>query len=102
IKVACCVKLDEPAFDISVAISIASSFKNEPTRQEDIYIVEVGLIDVIRRVSRIELRVKEAAILGIKRIICSKNNLDGWTPPKGIEVIGVKTVQEALRLGLGI
>src|SRR5690625_3759304 len=102
IKVAGGVKLDEPAIDLAVAISIASSFKNEPTSQEDIYIGEVGLTGEIRRVSRIEQRVKEAAKLGFKRIICSKNNLDGWTPPKGIEVVGVKTVQEALRLGLGI
>src|SRR5690625_4194536 len=102
IKVAGGVKLDEPAIDLAIAISIASSFKNEPTSQEDIYIGEVGLTGEIRRVSRIEQRVKEAAKLGFKRIICSKNNLDGWTPPKGIEVVGVKTVQEALRLGLGI
>src|SRR5699024_12798389 len=80
IKVGGGVKLDEPAIDLAVAISIASSFKNEPTSQEDIYIGEVGLTGEIRRVSRIEQRVKEAAKLGFKRIICSKNNLDGWTP----------------------
>ncbi|HLR59978.1 MAG TPA: DNA repair protein RadA [Pseudogracilibacillus sp.] len=102
IKVAGGVKLDEPAIDLAVAISIASSFKDQPTSPEDIYIGEVGLTGEIRRVSRIEQRVKEAAKLGFKRIICSKNNLDGWTVPKGIEVVGVNTVQEALRLGLGI
>src|SRR5699024_10378104 len=102
IQVAGGLTLDEHAIDLAVAISIASSFKNEPTSQEEIYIGEVVLTGEIRRVSRIEQRVKEAAKLGFKRIICSKNNLDGWTPPKGIEVIGVKTVQEVLSLGLGI
>src|SRR5690625_5386279 len=48
IKVAGGVKLDEPAIDLAVAISIASSFKNEPTSQEDIYIGEVGLTGEIR------------------------------------------------------
>src|SRR5699024_10293354 len=102
IKLAGVVILDEASIDIAVEISLASSFKNEKTRQEDIYIGEVGLTGEIRRVSRIEQRVKEAAKLGFKRIIFSKNNLDEWTTPKGIEVVGVKTVQEALRLGLGI
>ncbi|MEI3607911.1 DNA repair protein RadA [Pseudogracilibacillus sp. SE30717A] len=100
IKVAGGVKLDEPAIDLSIAISIASSFRDQPTNPEDIFIGEVGLTGEIRRVSRIEQRVQEAAKLGFKRVICSENNLDGWNYPNGIEVIGVKTVHEALRYGL--
>lgn len=100
IKVAGGVKLDEPAIDLAIAISIASSFRDQPTNPEDIFIGEVGLTGEIRRVSRIEQRVLEAAKLGFKRIICSANNLDGWTPPNTIEVLGVKTVHDALRIGL--
>src|SRR5699024_455564 len=100
IKVAGGVKLDEPAIDLAIAISIASSFRDQPTNPEDIFIGEVGLTGEIRRVSRIEQRVHEAAKLGFKRVICSANNLDGWTPPKNIEVRGVRTVHEALQLGL--
>lgn len=100
IKVAGGVKLDEPAIDLAIAISIASSFRDQPTNQEDIFIGEVGLTGEIRRISRIEQRVQEAAKLGFKRVICSANNIDGWTPPKNIEVVGVKTVHEALRIGL--
>lgn len=100
IKVAGGVKLDEPAIDLALAISIASSFRDQPTRPDDIFIGEVGLTGEIRRVSRIEQRVQEAAKLGFKRVICPKKNLDGWTIPKNIEVIGVQTVQEALDEGL--
>lgn len=100
IKVAGGVKLDEPAIDLAIAVSIASSFRNEPTKPEDIFIGEVGLTGEIRRVSRIEQRVQEAAKLGFKRVLCSHNNLDGWSPPANIEVIGVKTVHEALRHAL--
>ncbi|MFD2131105.1 DNA repair protein RadA [Pseudogracilibacillus auburnensis] len=100
IKVAGGVKLDEPAIDLAIAISIASSFRDQPTNPEDIFIGEVGLTGEIRRVSRIEQRVQEAAKLGFKRVICSENNLDGWTYPKNIEVVGVKTVHDALRSGL--
>lgn len=100
LKVAGGVKLDEPAIDLAIAISIASSFRDQPTNPEDIFIGEVGLTGEIRRVSRIEQRVQEAAKLGFKRVICSKNNLDGWTVPSQIKVIGVNTVQEALDIGV--
>src|SRR5699024_3953043 len=70
IKVAGGVKLDEPAIVLAIAVSIASSFRDQPTNPEDIFIGEVGLTGEIRRVSRIEQRVQEAAKLGFKRIIC--------------------------------
>ncbi|SFE42211.1 DNA repair protein RadA/Sms [Lentibacillus persicus] len=100
IKVAGGVKLDEPAIDLALAVSIASSFRNQPTKPEDIVIGEVGLTGEIRRISRIEQRVQEAAKLGFKRVVCPQKNLEGWTPPETIEVIGVNTVQEALDEGL--
>ncbi|WP_067729175.1 DNA repair protein RadA [Oceanobacillus damuensis] len=100
IKVAGGVKLDEPAIDLALSVSIASSYRDKPTNPDDIFIGEVGLTGEIRRVSRIEQRVQEAAKLGFKRVICPKNNLEGWTFPKGIKVIGVSTVQEALEIGI--
>ena len=100
IKVTGGVKLDEPAIDLAIAVSIASSFRDQPTNPADIFIGEVGLTGEIRRVSRIEQRVQEAAKLGFKRIICPQKNLDGWQAPKDVTVIGVNTVQEALEEGL--
>ena len=52
VKVAGGVKLDEPAIDLAVAISIASSFRDQPTRPDDVIIGEVGLTGEVRRVSR--------------------------------------------------
>ncbi|MFD1038199.1 DNA repair protein RadA [Virgibacillus byunsanensis] len=100
IKVAGGVKLDEPAIDLAVAVSIVSSFRDQPTKPDDIFIGEVGLTGEVRRVSRIDQRVQEAAKLGFKRVICPKKNLDGWMIPENIQVIGVNTVQEALEVGV--
>ncbi|HDN2165199.1 TPA: DNA repair protein RadA, partial [Staphylococcus aureus] len=61
---------------------------------------EVGLTGEVRRVSRIEQRVQEAAKLGFKRVIIPKNNIGGWTYPEGIQVIGVTTVHEVLSFAL--
>lgn len=101
LKVAGGVKLDEPAIDLAIAISIASSFRDQPTRATDCIIGEVGLTGEIRRVSRIEQRVQEAAKLGFERVIIPANNLGGWKGPNGIELIGVTSVSEALQVTLG-
>jgi DNA repair protein RadA/Sms len=101
LKVAGGVKLDEPAIDLAVAVSIASSFRDKPTRATDCIIGEVGLTGEVRRVSRIEQRVQEAAKLGFERVILPENNLGGWNAPKGIQLIGVSSVHQALLATFG-
>ncbi len=101
LKVAGGVKLDEPAIDLAVAISIASSFRDQPPKPTDVFIGEVGLTGEVRRVARIEQRVQEAAKLGFERVIIPERNLGGWTVPKGVEVVGVSSVREALKYTLG-
>ena len=101
VKVAGGVKLDEPAIDLAVALSVASSFRDRSPKPDDVVVGEVGLTGEVRRVARIEQRVQEAAKLGFKRVIIPKKNIDGWTPPSDIEVIGVSSVQEAMKVTLG-
>ena len=91
------VRLDEPAMDLAIAVSIASSYWDQETKVTDCYIGEIGLTGEIRRVSRIDQRVNEAEKLGFKRVYIPKNNVAGWDHPAGIEVIGVSTVSETLR-----
>lgn len=97
LKAAGGVKLDEPAIDLAIAMSIVSSFKNQGTRPTDSFVGEIGLTGEIRRVNRIEQRVAEAQKLGFQRILIPKNNLKDWNPPKGIEVVGVTTITDAIR-----
>ncbi|MGG2197256.1 DNA repair protein RadA [Paenibacillus validus] len=94
------VKLDEPAVDLAVAVSIASSFRDQPTQPFDVVFGEVGLTGEVRGVSRVDQRVREAQKLGFKRVIMPQKSLKGWIPPKGIEIIGVQTVAEALSAAL--
>ncbi|MBA8764161.1 DNA repair protein RadA [Staphylococcus coagulans] len=100
IKVAGGVKLSEPAVDLSIIIATASSFKDQAVDGLDCFIGEVGLTGEVRRVSRIEQRVQEVAKLGFKRVILPKTNIGGWQFPQGIEVIGVSTVNEALKYAI--
>ena len=98
LKAAGGVKLDEPAIDLAIAVSIVSSYRDAQSQATDCFIGELGLTGEIRRVNRIEQRVAEAAKLGFKRVILPKNNLAGWTPPKNIKVVGVSTLSEALKV----
>lgn len=98
VKVAGGVKLDEPAIDLAILISIVSSYKNRPVPVTDVFVGEVGLTGEVRRVSRIEQRVYEAARLGFQRIFIPSSNLGGWEYPEEIEVVGVPTINEALQV----
>ncbi|MDF7637609.1 DNA repair protein RadA [Leuconostocaceae bacterium ESL0958] len=100
LKAAGGVKLDEPAIDLAVAVAIASSYQNKGTRPDDVFIGEIGLTGEIRSVADLASRLKEAAKLGFARAIVPKNNLQGMTLPKGLRVLGVATLKEALELAL--
>ncbi|GJM76923.1 hypothetical protein HMSSN036_91390 [Paenibacillus macerans] len=93
-------KLDEPAVDLAIAVSVASSFRDIPTKPYDVIFGEVGLTGEVRAVSRAEQRVKEAAKLGFKRVILPEKSMKGWKGPQGIELIGVNTVADALAVAL--
>ncbi|RIP36165.1 DNA repair protein RadA [Staphylococcus gallinarum] len=100
IKVAGGVRLTEPAVDLGIIVATASSFKDLAVDGLDCFIGEVGLTGEVRRVSRIEQRVQEAAKLGFKRVIIPETNMGGWQFPDGIRVIGVKSVHEALKYAI--
>jgi len=50
----------------------------------------------IRAISRIETRVAEAKKMGFKRCLAPHTNLKRMANKKGIEFVGVKTVEEAV------
>ncbi|MCF6095188.1 DNA repair protein RadA [Microaerobacter geothermalis] len=101
VNVAGGVRLDEPAIDLSIAVAIASSFRDKPTHPKDVIIGEVGLTGEVRGVSRIEQRVNEAKKLGFKRIIIPEKNRWGWEIPSDIDIIGVHSVGDALDVAIG-
>lgn len=97
LKAAGGVKLDEPAIDLAVAVAIASSYKELPTNPQEAFLGEIGLTGEIRRVTRIEQRINEAAKLGFTKIYAPKNALQGLDIPQNIEVVGLSTVGEVLK-----
>jgi DNA repair protein RadA/Sms len=90
------MKVEEPGADLGVITSIASSLKDKLIDAEMVVFGEVGLGGEVRGVSQSEVRVKEAARLGFKRCLLPKQNQEKVKGTKGIELIGVRTVREAM------
>jgi len=90
------VRLDEPAVDLGVVAALASSHLNKPIPPRTIVFGEIGLAGEVRAVSRPELRVKEATRLGFNRCFLPAGNLKNLEPPDGLELIGVRSVEQML------
>jgi DNA repair protein RadA/Sms len=96
INVAGGVKIDEPAVDMGIVSAIASSFLDRPIHKRTLIFGEVGLTGEIRGIGHVEIRVAEAKKMGFDRCLVPQSNLKRMTKIKGIELIGVKTVSEAI------
>jgi DNA repair protein RadA/Sms len=92
------MRVEEPAADLGVIAAIASNFRDKLIDPEMVVFGEVGLGGEVRGVSQSEMRVKEASRLGFKRCLLPKQNQEKIKGMKGIELIGVKTVQEAIKV----
>jgi len=90
------LEVEEPGADLGVIASIASSFRDEVIDPEVVIFGEVGLGGEVRGISQAEGRAKEAARLGFRRCLLPKQNEEKIKPIKGIQFIGVRTVQEAM------
>ena len=92
------MRIMEPAIDLGIAMAIVSSFKNRAIDDKLIAFGEIGLSGEVRGVSMAEQRVSEAAKLGFTVCVLPEVNMDRVKPIKGIKIIGVKTVQDAIEL----
>ena len=89
------VKMDEPAADLPLALSLASSFLDRPVKADTVIFGEVGLAGEVRGIGQAELRIKEAKKMGFERAIIPRNNMKK-TKIGGMELIGVSSIKEAL------
>jgi len=91
------MRVEEPAVDLGVVASIASSLRDRMIDPEMVVFGEVGLGGEVRGISQPEVRVKEASRLGFRRCLLPKQNQEKVKGIRGIELIGVETVQEGMK-----
>lgn len=97
VNVAGGLRISEPGLDLAVVMALVSSYKNRPIDEKTIMFGEVGLAGEVRAVSQVSQRVSEAVKLGFETCILPDVCLKGLTNVKGIKLIGVKSLAEAIQ-----
>jgi DNA repair protein RadA/Sms len=87
--------IDEPAWDLPVALALASSLRDFALPPDLVVFGELGLTGEVRPVTYGEERIREAAKLGFRRALVPEANLPRNTLD-GIEVCGVARIEDAL------
>lgn len=88
------LKVDDPAADLSILCSVASSAKDQSIPNETIIIGEVGLAGEVRSVAQVEKRLQEAATLGFTEAVIPMGNYNDKSKKVNITLRPVKTVKE--------
>jgi DNA repair protein RadA/Sms len=100
VNVAGGIKVEEPAADLSIGLSIASSFYDSAVKSGLVAIGEIGLSGEIRSAAQIDRRLIEAARLGFTLALVPRSGIKSLPPIKGIEILPVSTLREAIFKGL--
>jgi DNA repair protein RadA/Sms len=98
VNVAGGASLDEPAADLGVALAMASSVRGRAVDADLVCFGEVGLAGEVRGVARVEARLEEAARLGFTRALVPVTGTATTTPPRGLSLLRVASLDEALEL----
>ena len=96
INIAGGMKLNEPALDLSIVLSLIASLKDKSIDDKIVVFGEVGLLGEVRAVSMPEYRIKEAKKLGFEICILPKINVDKLNYRGSMQLIGVSNIREAL------
>ena len=99
------VRISEPAADLAVLLSIASSLRGKPLPKGFLAFGEIGLAGEVRPAPRGQERLKEAAKLGFSVAVVPKANMPKGAAKKdfeGLTIHGVERVEEAINLVRGL
>jgi len=94
------LKVTEPASDLAMAMAMASSYFDNAIPADLAIMGEVGLSGEIRAVSQIGMRLNEAVKIGFKRALIPRMRRQLDEVPKGLELVSVKNIGEALAVAV--
>ena len=96
VKVAGGLRLTDPAVDLGLTLAMASSLRELPLPVDLLALGEVGLTGELRPATQLEARLEEARAHGFRRAIIGLHDRTKAPRVKGIEIIAVQTVREAI------
>lgn len=88
------VRVQEPAVDLGLCAALVGSLLDRPIDPYTLVFGEVGLVGEVRAVGYPGPRLVEAARHGFRRVIAPASALEA--APEGLEVVGVRTLRQAL------
>ncbi len=86
------IRIDETACDLGVMAAVISSLRERPIDPETLVCGEIGLGGEIRAVSAIDIRIREASKLGLKRCVLPEGNLSSLDNQSSMTVAGAKHI----------
>jgi DNA repair protein RadA/Sms len=92
------IKVDDPAMDLGITISVGSSFLDKPVHPKTVVFGEVGLTGEVRGISQPDIRVRESVKLGFGQCILPKANIGRITKSSSIQLRGVESLQEVMKI----
>jgi len=90
------LKINDPAADLGAVMAIISSFKDKETPLSTVFIGEIGLAGELRRVSNINLRLKEVQRAHFKHCIIPEVNLKEVDKRFDFDIKGFSTLKEVV------
>lgn len=92
------LKINEPAIDLAIVMSLISSFKNRNIDNKMVFFGEVGLSGEVRAVSMAEQRIQEAVKLGFDTCVLPQTSLKSLKKELNIKLIGVNNIKDAIAI----
>lgn len=92
------LQIKEPASDLAILCSLASSFKEIPVDFKTVLIGEVGLTGEIRGVNSIEKRLLEAQKMGFERAVIAEANAEVSKEIKNMDIIPVNNIRQVMEI----
>lgn len=92
------IRLEETACDLSICLAVISSLLDKPIADDTVAIGEIGLGGELRSVNNLDVRLREVARIGFKKVIVPKHSLRQIDPKlyTGLEIIGVNYITQAI------
>lgn len=94
------LRIDEPAADLAVSLSIVSSFRDRQVDPRAVVAGEIGLSGELRSVGQLEIRLREAAKLGFERAVVPRSTALQSLKGLGLEIVPASTLREAINAAL--
>ena len=90
------MRIREQGINLAVIMSIVSSVKQRGIEANIAFIADVGLTGELKKVPSIEVRVKELARMGFKKVYVAKGSFSKDVKISNIKIMSMKTLNDVI------